>query len=100
MSSLVNSALQSRLVTVSSLAGIIGPILFRITVIALGYLWTGYSPLTQTISELGATNAPNMEVQVLNFAILGFLTVIFAIGLGIHNRRFRSASILVGIYGL
>jgi Protein of unknown function (DUF998) len=67
---------------------------------ALGFLWTGYNPLTQTGSELGATNAPTMAIQALNFAILGILTMIFALGLSILNRRFRSASILVGIYGL
>ena len=92
--------LQSRLVTTSLLAGVIGPILFAIIVIALGYQWTGYNPLTQTISELGATNAPTMGLQALNFAILGILTVIFAVGLTIHNGRFRSTSILVGIYGI
>jgi len=69
-------------------------------VIALGYPWTGYNPLTQTISELGATNAPNMGLQALNFAILGILTTIFAIGLNIHNGFFRSTAIVVGMYGL
>jgi len=69
-------------------------------VIALGYLWTGYNPLTQTISELGATNAPTMGLQALNFAILGILTTIFAIGLNIHNGFFRSTAIVVGMYGL
>ena len=91
-------AIQSRLVTVSAAAGVIGPILFGIIVIALGYLWTGYDPLTNTISELGATNAPNMGLQALNFALLGTLTTIFAVGLAIHNRRFRSTAVLVGIY--
>jgi len=41
-----------------------------------------------------------MELQALNFIILGILTLIFAIGLDIHNRRFLSTSVLVGIYGL
>ena len=68
-------------------------------VIVLGYLWTGYNPLTQAISELGATNAPNMNIQALNFAILGILAVIFAVGLTLQNRRFRSTSVLVGVYG-
>ncbi len=93
-------ALRSRLITLSAAAGIIGPILFGVIVIALGYLWTGYNPLTQTISELGATNAPTMGLQALNFAILGILTTIFAIGLNIHNGFFRSTAIVVGMYGL
>ena len=93
-------SLQSRLVTISAEAGVIGPIVFGLIVTALGLLWNGYNPLTQTISELGATNAPNMELQALNFAILGILTTIFAIGLNVHNRLFGSTSILIGIYGL
>jgi uncharacterized protein DUF998 len=92
--------LRYRLVTVSGAAGVIGPILYAIIMTAVGFLWTGYNPLTQTASEIGATNAPTIELQALNFAILGILTIIFAIGLPILNRRFRSTSILVGIEGL
>ncbi len=90
---------QSRLLTASALAGIIAPIVFTIIVIVLGFLWTGYSHLTQAISELGETGAPNMNIQALNFIILGILTIVFAIGLTAHDRRFRSASVLVGTYG-
>jgi len=96
----VKPALRSCLITLSAAAGIIGPILFGVLVIALGYLWTGYNLLTQTISELGATNAPYMGIHALNFAILGILTTIFVIGLNIHNGFFRSTAIVVGMYGL
>ena len=92
--------LQARLVTVSAVAGVVGPILFAIIVIVLGYFWTGYNHLIQAISELGATNAPNMSIQALNFIILGILTVIFAVGLTLQDRRFRSTAVLVGMYGL
>ncbi len=92
--------LQSRLVTLSAAAGIIGPIFFAVVVIVLGYQWTRYNPLTQAISELGATNAPNMSIQALNFAILGILTLVFAFGLALYDRHFRPASVLVGVYGL
>ena len=98
--SIVKPALRSCLITLSAAAGIIGPILFGVLVIALGYLWTGYNLLTQTISELGATNAPYMGIHALNFAILGILTTIFVIGLNIHNGFFRSTAIVVGMYGL
>ena len=90
---------QVRLVTISAIAGFIGPILFGIIAFALGFRWTGYDPLTSTISELGATNAPTMGLQALNFAILGSLTIVFAVGLAVQNGRFRSTSLLVGIYG-
>jgi Protein of unknown function (DUF998) len=96
----VNPKLRSRLVTVSAVSGVIGPIFFATIVIALGYLWTGYDPLTQTISELGATNAPNTGLQASNFAVFGILSMIFAVGLTIRNGVFRSTSLLVGLYGL
>ncbi len=92
--------LQSRQVTLSAAAGIIGPIFFAVIVIVLGYQWAGYNPLSQAISELGATNAPNMSIQTLNFAILGILTLVFAFGLALYDRHFRPASVLVGVYGL
>ena len=90
----------SRFVAVSALAGIIGPIAFTVTVIVLGLLWQGYNHLTQAISELGATNAPNMNIQAINFVIFGILTVTFALGLWYHNTAFRNCSILVAAYGI
>jgi hypothetical protein len=91
---------HSRLVTLAGVAGVIGPVLYVIILTVLGFLWAGYNPLTQTGSELGATNAPTMGLQALNFAIFGILTMIFSFGLGVHNRGFRSTAVLVGIYGL
>jgi hypothetical protein len=95
----VKPAQQVRLVIVSATAGVLGPILFGIVTIVLGYQWAGYNLLTSTISELGATNAPTMWLQALNFAILGILTMVFAVGLTVQNGRFRSTSLLFGIYG-
>src|SRR2546426_3703419 len=43
---------RSRFVTLSAAAGIIGPILFAIIVIALGYLRTGYDRSEEHTSEL------------------------------------------------
>ncbi len=65
-----------------------------------GFLWSGYNHLTQAISELGATNAPNMNLQAFNFAVFGVLTVSFAVGLVIHNERFRSSAVLIAMYGI
>jgi Protein of unknown function (DUF998) len=96
----VKPKLQSILVTMSGISGIVAPILFAIVVIDLGHRWIGYNPLTQTISELGAIDAPNMGLQALNFGVLGTLTIVFAIGLTIYDGRFRSTSVFVGIYGV
>src|SRR6266849_1009850 len=85
---ILKRTLQSRLVVISAVAGMVGPILFAIILTILGNLSTGNNPLTQTGSELGATNAPTMELQALNFAIIRIVTTIFAVGLTIHNGRF------------
>jgi Protein of unknown function (DUF998) len=97
---MMKPTLIPRLVTASAVTGVIGPIFFAIVSIVLGLLWAEYDPLTQTISELGATNAPAMDLQALNFAILGILTMIFAVGLSIFNGHFHSTSLLLGVYWL
>ncbi len=97
---MATSRKTSHIVTISAFAGIIGPIIFTILVIVLGLLSPGYNHLTQAISELGANNAPNMNIQALNFVIFGILTILFATGLWLHNRSFRTCSILIAIYGI
>lgn len=90
----------SRLITISAFSGILGPIIFTMAIVILGFQWHDYNHLTQAISELGATNAPNMNIQAANFVVLGILIMLFAAGLGLYNRSFRTSSILVAIYGV
>jgi hypothetical membrane protein len=96
----VASRRRFRLITISAFSGILGPIVFTIVIVILGFQWHGYNHLTQAISELGATNAPNMNLQAANFVVLGILTILFATGLWLHNRSFRTSGILVAIYGV
>jgi hypothetical membrane protein len=70
------------LVRIGALAGIGGPLLYAAMVGVTGYLTPGYDPLTQWISELGATGAPYaMVFNVLGPGIFGLLSVLFALGL-------------------
>ena len=66
-----------------------GPALFTAPVVYLGSLTPGYSQLTQAISDLGATGAPNAVIQDLNFLLLGVLILAFSAGLqkGIGDGR-------------
>ena len=65
-----------------AICGAIGPILFTIVVITLGLLHPGYNHVTQYISELGASGAPNAIIMnTVGEPLLGLLMIAFAFGL-------------------
>ena len=69
------------LVRIGALAAIGGPLLYAAVVGVTGYLTPGYDPLTQWISELGATGALYADLfNVLGPGIFGLLSVVFAAG--------------------
>ena len=87
---------------ISSVSGIIAPAFFTLMVVVAGLHYSGYSHLTQAISELGAVDAPNPLIQDANFLVTGLLIVTFALGLrrGLDLRLSSAAgSILVGAFG-
>ncbi|MFQ5833372.1 MAG: hypothetical protein ACE5H4_11755 [Candidatus Thorarchaeota archaeon] len=45
---------RSRLV----MAGIVGPVIYAVVLVGLGLLEPGYDPISQSMSELGAVDAP------------------------------------------
>jgi hypothetical protein len=62
-----------------ALVGGIGPIAYIGLVTVLGLLWSGYDPIHQTQSELGAVDAPNaLVMNVLGFMGLGVVILAFA----------------------
>jgi hypothetical membrane protein len=70
------------LVRIGALAGIGGSLLYAVVVAVTGYLTPGYDPLTQWISELGATGAPYANLfNVLGPGIFGLLSIVFAAGI-------------------
>jgi hypothetical membrane protein len=66
-----------------ALCGVIAPILFVLIVVVVGALVTGYSHMTQQVSDLGAyvLYGSYALLQNLNFCAFGILVVAFAIGL-------------------
>lgn len=62
-----------------ALVGGIGPLAYIGLVTVLGLLWSGYDPIHQTQSELGAVDAPNaLVMNVLGFMGLGVVILAFA----------------------
>lgn len=65
-----------------ALCGIIGPILYLTVITVLGSLYPGYDHLSDVMSKLGATGAPNAIIMnVFGFGLLGLTLIAFAFGL-------------------
>jgi hypothetical membrane protein len=78
-----------------AVAGIAGPIVFALGVIAQSLLHPDYSQVKLPISALAAW--PGGWVQDANFVLFGLLTILFAIGLHLGVRRNRAAVIGPGL---
>ena len=65
-----------------AICGIIGPIVYAIIVIILGFLHPDYNHVTQYMSELGAVGAPYAIIMdTVGLPLLGLLMIFFAFGL-------------------
>jgi hypothetical membrane protein len=62
-------------------SGILAPIIYVLTVLVGGLLWPGYSHLSQYVSELIGSGAPNKQFLNPLFGLYNLLTLAFAIGL-------------------
>ncbi len=89
---------------ISGVAGMLGPIIFIGTFLLDGLLTPGYSLVDRPISDLALTGKFGW-IQDVNFAVLGILLILFAVGfprlmekLGQRRSGFASA-ILLGISG-
>lgn len=89
-----------RLQRLLTICGISGPIVYTIVVVTLGFLQPGYNPITQTMSELGAVDAPYaLVMNTAGLSALGLMIIAFAIAL---NRAIRGSKIgpaLVAVSG-
>ena len=89
---------------VLSVGGIIAPVSYTVVAIVLGLLWSGYSHVTQAISELGGVGAPNAVIMnTAGFALTGILIIVFALGLYYGLDKGSGSKIgpaLVAVYGL
>jgi len=83
-----------------ALCGVIAPVFFTVMVIVEGFLVTGYSHMTQQMSDLGAYSLYGSYalLQNLNFSVFGILVIIFAIGLrqGLPTARAVATSLGLG----
>jgi hypothetical membrane protein len=89
---IISAHFQSRIMNYDSkrayfrlyaLCGVIAPIFFVLMVVIEGFVVTGYSHMTQQVSDLGAYTLYGSYalLQNLNFCVFGTLVVAFAIGL-------------------
>lgn len=72
-----------------SISGIIGAIIYIAHVVIGGLLWKGYSHITQTISELTGSGAPNASMLKIFTTVYGILMIIFSISLFFVFRQFH-----------
>jgi len=63
------------------LGGILAPIVYVLTVILGGVIRPGYSHISQAVSDLIATEAPNKSLLDPLFALYNLLVIAFALGL-------------------
>ena len=73
-----------------AVSGIVFIIFFNIVISILSVIRQGYNPLTQYISALGETGAPNAAIASIMFIISGILLLSFSIGLyvGIKKEKY------------
>jgi len=81
-----------------SLCGIIGPIVYSIVLNILGALWDGYSHIKDSMSELGAVDAPHGPImQFIGFSLLGIFIILFSFGVyrGVRTHRVTIIGVLL-----
>jgi hypothetical membrane protein len=85
-----------------ALCGVIAPIFFAGMVLVEGFLVSGYSQISQNISDLGAyaLYGSYAILQNLNFWIFGILVVAFALGLRRSFPHSRAVIVSLVIFGL
>ena len=85
-----------------AICGVIAPIFFVLMVVVEGFLVTGYSHMTQQVSDLGAyaLYGSYALLQNLNFFVFGILVVAFAIGLRHELPDSRVMTTSLGLCGV
>jgi len=95
---------NSKIIRLAAIAGILGPILYAVVIVVIGALQSGYSHISQSMSELGAVDAPyKLVINTLGFPLLGLFMIAFAIGIDLgmeRNRASRVGPALIIISGL
>lgn len=80
--------------------GVLAPIVYVSTVIVGGLIRPGYSHLSEPISELTATGAPNKGLLDLLFLAYNLLVMAFGVGLAVKangSRQGRLSGLIAGV---
>ncbi|MCW4029001.1 MAG: DUF998 domain-containing protein [Candidatus Bathyarchaeota archaeon] len=67
--------------------GALAPLFYLVAVIVGGYLWSGYSHYSETVSTLTSAGAPNQNIMVPLFAIYNVFVLLLSVGLFFGIRR-------------
>jgi len=97
----MSSELSGSRLRLYALCGVIAPVFFTVMVIVEGFLVTGYSHMTQQMSDLGAYSLYGSYalLQNLNFFVFGILVIMFAIGLRQGVPASRAIATSLGLFG-
>ena len=72
----------------AGVGGFVGPMVFAGLVIILGALYPGYSHVSQTVSVLGAADAPHKAIMnALGFPLLGLCVIALGAGVEVCFKR-------------
>lgn len=89
-----------RIQKTSAIFGIVGPVINAIVFTILGFLYPGYNPLSQYISELATSEAPhNIIMNTFGFFLFGLYLIFFGTGLylGVKKHILISISMILFI---
>ena len=86
---------------VLGMIGSLGPFIYLVATLTGGYLWTGYSHYSETVSTLTSSGAPNQAILTPLFAAYNICVLLLAVGLyiGIRNKGARVGSTLMALAG-
>jgi len=95
---------RSNILGLTAICGIVGPIFYAIVIGIVGYLQPDYSHISQSMSELGASDVPYaLIINTLGFPLLGIFMIAFALGIdrGISsNKASRVGPALIVLSGV
>ncbi len=89
-------------VKILGLLGALAPIIYLVATVVGGFLWTGYSHYSETVSTLTSANAPNTNILNPMYATYNLFVIFLAVGLylDINPKKPLAGSILLAIAGI
>jgi hypothetical protein len=94
--------LSSVQIRVLGIFGALAPIIYLIVTAIGGFLWSGYSHYSETVSTLTSSGAPNQIILNPLFACYNLFVVLLSVGLcfGVKGKQPRFGSILLSLAGV